>query len=251
MRGAWPAAICVGVGLAVLGCSPLGGQEIRGRVLETSAETPVPFAGVFLFDTGREIVSSVLADSLGRYVVRAPGGGEYYLFVQRLGYFEMESPLIAVSDDGRYELDIEVRPEPIRLDPLLVTVRNEELERWLTLALGVNPNVIRGFRAVQGVQLEEARMKADDNTDLLRWLYVPVSHAREVCLGHRIPSVDRRSGLISEQPCGKLFVDGLEVPAEHIESMDKSEIAVVVVLPPNVELFRYGFDWASRPSRPR
>jgi len=240
------------VSLVLLGAAaPASGQELRGLIVETGTDTPVALAGVFLLDADREITESVLADSVGRYRIRAPEGGEYILRVQRLGYFETESPLFALSHDGVYELDVEVRPEPIRLDPLLVTVRNEEMERWYTLALGQNPNSILGFRAIQGARLEEARLKAKDNTDLFRWLYVPVRHGREVCLGEGMPRPERGTGRIGERPCGTLWVDGVQVPAEHIESIDTSEIALVVVMPPSVEIFTYGFDWSARPSRTR
>lgn len=236
--------------LTFLAC-PLAGQEVRGRVLDSSTAAPVAMAGVFLLDSAREVRASALADSVGRFALRVSGGGAHYLFVQRIGYFETESPLLALEDGGSYELDVEMRPEPIRLDPLRVTVRNEEMERWLTLELGGNPNAVPGFRAIQGARLEAARLEASDNADLLRRLYVPVSHGREVCLGHRMPSVDRRTGAVGEQPCGGLFVDDLPVPAEHLEEIDKREIAVIVLLPPNVRLYTYAFDWTMRPGRRR
>jgi len=246
-------ALCFALlGAAVILTPPSGrAQELVGRVLETASERPVPLAGVILLDGDREVVASALADSTGRYRVSAPEPGEYILLVQRLGYFETESPLLALQEGAAYELDLEVRPEPIRLDPVLVTVRNEEMERWFTLALGTNPNTIPFFRAIQGARLEEARLRAKDNTDLLRWLYIPVSHETEVCLGSRMPAVDRRTGAVGEPPCGELFIDGMSVPAEHLDELDKSEIALVVVKPPDVELFTHGFDWSSRPSRTR
>ena len=49
------------------GAPPAAAQELRGRVLEVETETPVALAGVFLLDAEREIVRSVLADSVGRY----------------------------------------------------------------------------------------------------------------------------------------------------------------------------------------
>lgn len=234
--------------LAGLGWSAdAAAQELRGRVIEPETSIAVPYAGVFLLDSDREIRASVLADSIGRYSLRAREAGDYYIFVQRLGYFETESPLISLSEGATYELDFELRSEPIRLDPFLVTVRNEEMERWLTLELGVNPNSVPGFRAYQGARLEEARMTSRDNTELLRTLYIPVSHGREVCLGHRMPSVDRRTGAISEQPCGTLVIDDRVVPTEHIDQLDKSEIAVVVILGTAVRLYTYSFDWTMRP----
>lgn len=189
----------------------VSGQVVHGRVVETGTDAPVALAGVFLLDADREIVRSVLADSVGRFRITAPSAGEYYLLVQRLGYFETESHLVALSDGGDYALDIEVRSEPIRLDPLLVTVRNKEMERWYTLALGVNPNSLLGFRVIQGARLAEARLKATDNTDLLRWLYIPVSPHRKCAwglgcrrsIGEPWQSVRLRAAacILTESPC--------------------------------------------------
>ena len=163
----------------------------------------------------------------------------------------MESPLVAVSAGGRYELDLEIRSEPIRLDPLLVTVRNEEMERWLTLRLGQNPNALFGYRAIQGLRLEEAKLKSEDNTELLRWLFVPVSHGVDVCLGSRMPTIERGTQRIGPPECGKLYVDDIPVPAEHIDDIDIESVAVVVTFgrPPSVHLFTRAFDWSARPQR--
>ena len=235
--------VCTGAAL------PVRGQEIHGRVVDSPTDVPVPLAGVFLLDDEREVVVGVLADSLGRYILKAPRGGEYYVFVQRIGYFETESPLVAISDGGQYELDLEMRPEPIRLDPLEVTVRNEELESFLTLKLGVNPNSIFGYRAIQGARLEEAKFKAVDNTDLLRWVYVPVSHGIEVCVGSfGMPMPDRTKRLErGERQCGGLYVDDHRFRNEHIEEIDMDRIAVVVVLGGSVYLYTRTFEWTMRP----
>jgi hypothetical protein len=47
--------------------------------------------------------------------------------------------------------------------------------------------------------------------------------------------------------CGKLFMDGYERPVEHIETVDRSAIAVVVVIPPSVYLFTRSYDWGFAP----
>ena len=225
------------------------GQHIRGRVIDSTNGAAVRLAGVFLLDAEREPVEGSAADTTGFYTITAPQPGEYYLFVQRLGYFENETPLLAVGPDGTYEVDIEMRPEPFRLDPLEVTVRNEELERYLTLEFGVNPNSIFGYRAVQGIRLEEAKLKAHDNTDLLRWLYIPVSHGIQVCVGSMwLGHPKRASGSEGgERLCGSLMLDGYAVPNEHIESIAMDRIAVVVTVPGQVRLYTREFDWTFKP----
>ena len=233
--------------------APLHAQEIRGRVIDASSGAPVGLAGVFLLDADRDVVVGSATDTAGYYRIEAPAMGEYYLFVERLGYFENESPLLAVGSDGPFAVDLEMRPEPIPLDPLEVTVRNERLERFLTLDLGVNPNSLFGYRAIQGVRLQEAKLKARDNTDLLRWLYIPVSHGRRVCINAGGRALPERGGNrdMGERQCGKLRVDGFVVRNEHIESVDFDRIAVVVTLPGEVRLYTREFEWDYRSGRSR
>lgn len=254
-----------GIVLAVCGVLGLSGQgdaqEIRGRVVDANNGAPVGLAGVFLLDAERKLVESVGADTAGFYVVQTPGAGEYLLYAQRLGYFENETPLVAVEAGGVYGIDFELRPEPFRLDPLEVVVRNEELTRYLTLELGVNPNSVLGYRAYQGIRLEEAKLKAHDNTDLLRELFVPVEHGIQgVCVGsigmrvpERPPASLRRdlasAGSGGERLCGQLFVNDVRCPNEHVEEFDMDRIAVVVLLGGAVRLYTRDFEWNFDPNR--
>lgn len=245
--------------LAFTCASVVSAQQIRGRVSDSANGGPVALAGVFLLDSERDVVVGSSSNREGFYVIEVPGAGEYYLYVQRLGYFENESPLVAVGPSGQYGIDIEMRPEPFRLDPLEVTVRNEELEDFLTLKLGRNPNSIFGYRVIQGVRLQEARLKAVDNTDLLRWLYIPVSHGVEVCIGsighggrRPIPwglSTEDRSKAaeLVKRQCGALYVDDHRWQNEHVEEIDMATIGVVVVLGGDVHLYTRHFDWTMRP----
>lgn len=232
--------------------SPALGQEIRGRVVDANNGAPVGLAGVFVLDAERRVLESAAADTAGFYVVEAPGSGDYLLYAQRLGYFENETPLVAVEAGGVYGIDFELRPEPFQLDPLEVTVRNEELTRYLTLEIGVNPNSVFGYRVYQGVRLEEAKLKAHDNTDLLRELYIPVSHGLAgVCVGSMGMALPER-GVGDEggrAQCGALYVNDLPCPNEHIESFDMDHIAVVVLLGGGVRLYTRDFDWDFIPYR--
>ena len=272
-------AVLAGATVATgFGASPLGAQTVSGRVLDTSTGQPVVMAGVHLFDTDRDQVSMAIADSLGRYLLEVPESGEYFLFVQRLGYFETVSPLLEISTARSYGVDLELRPEPIALDPFAVTVRNEEAYRWWRLRFGINPAEVFGFRMYQGARLEEAKLRGADNTETLRFLYIPVSHGQRVCVAttprparggfHRTAEAsavfeDFRpdgAGVLSESggggspsladlddSCGSLYVDDLRVPNEHIESIDMADIAVVMTLPGAVFLYNRDFDWSFRP----
>jgi len=248
------AAVRAGLGLLLLRllvpAPPASAQEIRGRVTDAENGEPVGMAGVFVLDRDRNPVSTAGADLQGFFTITAPGTGEYYLYVQRLGYFENESPLVAVQEGGQYGIDFELRPEPIRLDPLEVSVSNEQLETYLWRELGENPNGILGYRVYQGVRLEEAKLSAHDNTDFFRELYVEVQHGTEgVCVGAIFIALpERGSGRFGERECGaSIYMNGYPCPTAHIESIDLDHIAVVVRLRGAVYMYTRDFDWTFRP----
>jgi Carboxypeptidase regulatory-like domain len=225
--------------LELLGALQVTAQEIRGRVVDALSGAAVSTAGVFLLGEDREQVAVSIADSAGRFLLRVPRPGRYYLRAQRLGYEELESPLVQTTRDVAYEVDLEMTPEPVGLDPFTVVVRNEQMTDWLRLRLGVHPNALFGFRAFQGEQLGAAKLKSDDNTEMLRWLFIPISHGRRVCL---VSPIDG---------CGRLYVDNIWMPNEHIDSIDMESIVAVVtfIRPPSVWLFTAAFDWGRRPRR--
>jgi Carboxypeptidase regulatory-like domain len=232
-------------------------QELSGRIVDSANGAPVGLAAVFLLDAERKPVASSAADVEGYYTISAPSTGEFYLIVERLGYFENESPLLAVESIREYGIDMEMRPEPFRLDPLEVTVRNEQLEDFLTLSFGQHPATIPGYRSIQGIRLEEAKLKSEDNTELLRWLYIPIWHGRSVCIGVEGAPLPVRTGAdrtnaradaAAEDPdaraqCGALYLNGYRCRNEHIELIDQNQIAVVVTFRGAAHLYTRDFDW--------
>lgn len=246
-RRSSPLLVLLGL-LATLAPAEVASQELRGRVIDAESGAPVPLAAVFILSRSQDVVRQVIADSLGRFSIEAPGPGDYYLVAQSLGYVQTLSALLALGDRS-YDLDLELTPDPIRLDPLQITVRNQEMIDWFRLNTGGNPNAAFGFRAIQGADLYAAQQKARDNTDMLRWLYIPVSHGRVPCVGYALPPLSRGALPLGEPACGELFVGGEPLPVEHIETLDRWSIAVVAVIPPNVFLFTRGFRWRNRPGR--
>lgn len=199
--------------------SPGAAQRVTGRVLDASTAYPVGLAHVQLLDTARVSVVATLADSSGRFVLDVPQAGSFSIAAERFGYVTTVSPLLAISEVRQYELDVELRPDPFQLGPLQIVVRNEEMERWLTLrGHQGNPNAMFGFRAIQGTTLMEARSRARDNADFFRWLFFPVSHRSGVCISIR-------------NGCARVFVDERWLPSEHLETVDLGSVVAVVALP--------------------
>jgi hypothetical protein len=267
------AALCVG---ALVVTAPAGAQVVSGRVIDSTNGAPVSLVGVHLLDRQRDHVAITVADSLGRYFLTVPDSAEYFIVAQRYGYTDLESPLLAISNQRDYDLDLELTPAPIGLGGVTVTVRNEEVIDWLTREFGVNPSEAFGFRLLQGARLEEAKANAEyEPTGTLRWLYVPISHGRCVSINAlpRPQSVSGRSGVRNQafapgtppagmrsredampatgsgpdgQDCGSLMVDDRVIPNELIDTVDMTSIAVVVTLPGSVRMYTYEFNWAFR-----
>ena len=219
--------------LLLAGPRPAVAQEIAGRAVDAATGAPVIYPEVALFDEDGVLVATTIGDSFGNFTVRAPAPGNYYCVTYRLGYQELRSPLLAVAAEARYAVDFTLHPDPIGLEGLEVTVDNETTLNWLHREFLGSPYAMKGFRMIRGRRLEEAQEKSRDNTEMLRWLYIPVSHGREVCV------------LIVVQGCGQLYVNGRWMPNEHIESVEMDSIvAVVTVLEsPRVFLFTSSFDW--------
>lgn len=250
-------AVAVAIGSATLGSALRAeAQQIRGRILDSENGRPVAYASVVLLNSVRAPVLAGTANNEGIYRVSVPGLGHYYLLVERIGYLRRVTPPLAVESMRDFHVDIEIRPEAFRLDSLTVTVENEQLEDFLSLRFGQHPATVAGYRAIQGLRLAEAKMKARDNTDLLRWLYVPVSHGRQVCVGtFGAPRAARSYSALSEGwsgasggggQCGALYVNDHRCRNEHIETIDMAEITVVVVVRGAVHMYTRDFDWTFR-----
>lgn len=267
--------------LAALSAAPVGAQLVRGTVVDASNGQPVALTAVSLLDRERDHVVIAMSDSLGRYFLEVPDSGEYMLLAQRFGYMDMESPLLAISDDRDYALDLELRPAPLGLAGIDVTVSNERVIDWLKLELGVNPAAAFGFRLLQGARLDEAKLRGKlDPTNTLRFLYIPIWHRGECVVINSVPRAERttwwsgngggafaelgappvgtRSGAETTRSreetrtgsegagCGSLMVNDRVVPNEHIDSIDMSNVAVVVTFFGQVRMYTYDFNWTFR-----
>lgn len=247
------------VGLA-MGLTPgVSAQTIRGRIVDEANGAPVPMAGVFLLAADREVVSSALSDEFGMYVLPVNQGGEYVLRVQRLGYFETESPLLEVSGEHPYTVDLSVRPEPIRIQGLEVEVQMERQNSWAKDRLRFmdprwgfgNPAEAYGFRLITGMRLEEAKLRSKDSLDLLRWVYVPIYNSMDgMCVQMR-PNFSRGGrgramGAHDPPPaipqCGGVFLDGQSLQPEHVGGIDFRTIHAVMIVGGTLYLMTVDFE---------
>jgi hypothetical protein len=267
-RRALAGVVCIAALATAVGAAPAGAQVIRGRILDEANGAPVSMAGVFLLDGGRAVVTSALADSVGRYVLQVPETGEYILRVQRLGYFETESPLVAVSADRPYDVDLTLRGEPIRIEGLEVEVPFERQNSWAKERLRYmdprwgdgDPAAGYGFRLITGLRLEEARLRSDDSLDLLRWVYVPIYDGLDgMCVQTR-PNFNRGGGLRAMEPkdvppaipqCARVYLDGQPLQPQHVAGLDYRSINAVMMTGGTMHLMTHDFEQRFQEQRRR
>ena len=101
----------------------LEAQTVEGRILEASSERPVAAARVMLLDTARVPVASTTSHSSGTFSVHVREPGDYLLLVQALGYASFLDGIYELGDGGEISLEIRLRPSPLELDSLEVSVK--------------------------------------------------------------------------------------------------------------------------------
>lgn len=94
-------------------------QGVKGRVLETPGNRPVPDATVLLFSDSITVAASAKTDEEGHYYLKAPRLGTYHIRVRKVGYTGGETGTFAISTTDDYELTIRTP----RVTPVLSGVR--------------------------------------------------------------------------------------------------------------------------------
>lgn len=214
--------LAVGLGMA-LPAQPTVAQNLTGRVLEEGSETPVPMAGVYLLDRRGRIVRRTLADGLGRFSLEVPRTDEYYLRVEGFGYRTLTSLLLRIPEDRAYQLDLEVRPEPVMIDPLEVTVRNDAAVRQVRHLLGSNPAALGG-KVLIGPQLDRLKRQDRDLVFLLRYADLP---------GVTVSTGDYGTCIRTRGACARVYFDGVQIPQSAIDTVDPYALGAVVLLDPS------------------
>lgn len=107
---------------SLLGGGAAEGQEVRGTVRDAETARPVVLPYVALVAEGRELVAASLGDDRGRFSLRAPAPGSYFLYVVRSGYRPVLDGLFELGAGGVVEVTVGLTPAPVGLDRLDVVV---------------------------------------------------------------------------------------------------------------------------------
>jgi hypothetical protein len=121
----WPAhflTASIALGVSLIGTS-LEAQTVQGRLLDAPSGQPVAAATVMLLDTARVPVSSTSSNASGAFSVQASEPGDYLLLVQALGYASVLDGIYELGEGGEISLEIRLRPSPLEMDSLEVSVQ--------------------------------------------------------------------------------------------------------------------------------
>jgi len=122
-------------------------QTIRGVVYEADSVRAVAGAQVRLLDQADEILRVAGTDTLGAFELEAPGPGWLRLGVEVFGYAPTQTSDFFIAVGDSLTLEIRVEYSAIPLDPLVVSVFNENragFERRKNLSYGtrLGPDVL-------------------------------------------------------------------------------------------------------------
>ncbi|UCG88097.1 MAG: carboxypeptidase regulatory-like domain-containing protein [Gemmatimonadota bacterium] len=96
-------------------------QTIQGRLVQDSDGQPVPGAFVVLLDASGRAPASAMTDSDGSFTLVAPRPGSYRLRSAVIGWHATLSPSVALERGSVLQYTFAIRPQPVRLDAIVVT----------------------------------------------------------------------------------------------------------------------------------
>lgn len=102
-------------GPSVLPAGSLAAQSVEG-VVRDSQQRPLAATYIALLDEDRESVSTMVTDDQGRFEIRAPVPGSYYLYINRLGFRSLVDGLYTLREGDPLEVWVVMHPDPIRLE---------------------------------------------------------------------------------------------------------------------------------------
>ena len=83
-----------------------GAQSVRGTVVDADRGRTIPDAAVFLVDTLTIAVDTATTDSAGRFVLRAPGPGSFFITVRPDGYLSYSDPVRVTGDSVAHRVEM-------------------------------------------------------------------------------------------------------------------------------------------------
>jgi hypothetical protein len=110
---------------------PAAAQLVSGKVTEEGTDRPVAGASIELMDTTGLRRGTAVADTAGQFRLMAPQPGGYRLRVSHIAYRTMETTSISAAVGVQVEVELQLSPTAVALEPLRVVGRSSYSAGWL------------------------------------------------------------------------------------------------------------------------
>ena len=128
----WPTALAVAALLASLGgVAPVSAQTIRGRLLDAESGRPIDLGLVIMLTEELDSITSTITNESGVFEVTSPEPGGMVLVASALGYHETLDGIFDVGAGGSMTVEFRIRPRPLPIDALVVSLERPVLEHEL------------------------------------------------------------------------------------------------------------------------
>jgi len=232
-RRPWRALL--GVASIMFGILPAGvrAQTLRGRVLDQRDERPLAQSIVRLLDRDGDSRAVAISDSVGRYVLRAPEPGEYYVSAEMFGYESTRSPLLALQQrQAVFAVDVSLTASPLGLPGFTVTAeRFEAIKQRLRLLVGLSPSALR-VAPIMRPEIDDHLAKGHNLEDLVRWQSIPSLQIVQASEG---PCFLIRAGARYRIPdsCVGIYLNGVPVDLTFVPAFPLDLVETIVIVQPS------------------
>lgn len=221
-----------------LGVRPLAAQVVSGRTTDESSGEPLSQVQVILLTRSEQSVTAAISDSLGSYELEVPQAGEYYVQADMMGYRQLRTPLLDLSEPKVFRADFQMPPDPIELEGLNVEVEALENLRRELRSFGVRLDDL-GERFASAADIA-ARPTARDFGHVLQWQSIPGMRVIRGDDGSPpVPIVCVQQGR-GRQGCAVMVLNGARITLETAYDIPAHNLRAIVLLKPSEATLLYG-----------
>jgi hypothetical protein len=126
--------LCLAASLTIVlsgAAAPAAAQLVSGKVMEEGTDRPVAGASIELMDTTGLRRGAAVADTGGEFRIMVPQPGEYRLRVTHIAYRTTETVSIIAAVGTQVEVELQMSPTAVVLEPLRVVGRSAYNAGWL------------------------------------------------------------------------------------------------------------------------
>lgn len=217
-------AVLAGVALLLLPSLRLDAQVLRGRIVSSSARTPIADATVEALDSLRRVIVATRSDSVGAFLMRFDGDGEFRIRIRRIGVEPTLTDPLKFAGRDTVDLDLLLDERPAVLDERRVTsTRSPFIEERLQNARS------RGWRLFPPERVSVMRERAISLDQLLRSLGMANVLITQQCIRSLVTN-----------GCMSIFIDDFFFGPTNFSTINVRDIEFIAVIGPSEAIATYG-----------